>query len=270
MDKLEPSSNRFSIMGSVSNLFDRVCQRAGEVAAVVFNAINQTLEAEKHFEDPEIRVEDICRDRKARDRQCWKAIVGHINYPFMNLSTRPSLKVILMGEKKPHLFVKLPRRQLALFPDSMKVKLLNTEEDRLDIFFAIYFQEEGAKEFTLSIPELKEKGDDRVYVGFYGGSGVTRGSGETVPWHFIRKYTKSQARALKVGLTGDVGAFKIGAYSDNCRGPDYGVAVYGLVLTNSGRGFTIRKFLEHSESLQEFTTKVGSELTEIFKFNEDY
>jgi len=270
MDKVEPSSNRFSIMGSVANLFDGVCQRAGEVAAVVFNAINQTLEAEKHLEDPEVRIEDIRLDRKDRDRICWQAIYQKITYPSMNLSVRQSLKVIWMGGKEPHLFVKLPRRQLALFPDPMKVKLLNTEEDRLDIFFAIYFQEEGAKEFTLSIPELKEEGEDGVYVGFYGGSGVTRGSGETVPWHFIRKYTKLQARALNVGLTGDVGAFKIGAYSESCRGPDYGVAVYGLVLTNSGRGFTIRKFLEHSASLKEFTTKVGSELTEIFKFNEDY
>jgi len=270
MDKVEPSSNRFSIMGSVSNLFDGVCQRTGELAAVVFNAINQRLEAEEHLKDPEVLSADILCDRKERDWGCWQAIDQPITYPSMNLSTRQSLKVIWMGGREPHLFVKLPRRQLALFPDPMKVKLLNTEEDHLDIFFAIYFLSDEAKEFTLSIPELKEEGDDSVHVGFYGGSGVTRGSGQTVPWHFIRKYTKAQARALNVGLTGDVGAFKIGAFSKSCRGPDRGVAVYGLVLTNSGRGFTIRKLLEHTGSLKEFTTKVGSKLTEIFKFNEDY
>jgi hypothetical protein len=260
-------SRIYSFASYLYSYIDALIQRVDEYATSVFHAIH-----ERTADTPVLRdVEDglFVDARRDRDHESWERWLDPITYPSINLSTRQNLNVVHMGGREPHLFVKIPRRQIEYFPEPMKAKLLNIEDDKLDLFFAIYLQEEGNKEFRLSVPVWAHE-DYNVHVGFYGGDGVCRGSRRTVPWHFVREYTKEAAGDLKVGLTDDVGAFMMGAFRSDCQGPHRGVGVYGLVLKNVGRGAVIQKFLKSSDSLKEFIERAGAGMTEIFTFNEDY
>ena len=245
--------------------FDAVAQRINEHATAFFSS----------FEDAPLLVDVektpdrafLEHSRLERDLNLWD-LEKKIVPPFFNLSTRKSLEVSWVDDREPKLFVKLPRRQLHVFPVAMKRNLLNIEEDRLDVFFAIYVLDGGKKDFNLSFPQWK----NGCSLGFYGGTGVARGPGKTVPWHFIREYSERDVReGLTARLTGDIGAFKMGAFAQNCKGPSRGTAVYGLVLSDEGRGKAVRELLNHSYSIQEFVDRVGSdELTQIFTFNDNY
>ena len=261
------ASRVYSFASYLYSYVDALIQRVDEYAISVFHAVNTRMSDAPQLRDVEEGLFTV--DRRQRDREAWGTWLERITYPSINLSTKQSLNVVHMGGKEPHLFVKIPRRQIRYFPESMKAKLLNIEDDKLDLFFAIYLQEEGNKEFHLSVPVWAHE-DYNVHVGFYGGDGVCRGSRRTVPWHFIREYTKEAAGDLKVGLTDDVGAFMMGAFRSDCQGPHRGVGVYGLVLKNAGRGEVIQKILESSDSLKEFVERAGASMTEIFTFNEDY
>lgn len=261
------ASRVYSFASYLYSYIDALIQRVDEYAISVFNAIDAGISDVPQLRDVE---EGICTvDRRERECESWGSWLAPIIYPSINLSTRQSLDVVHMGGREPHLFVKIPRRQICHFPEPMKAKLLNIEDDKLDLFFAIYLQEEGSKEFHLSVPTWAHE-DYSVHVGFYGGDGVRRGSRRTVPWHFIREYNKEEARDLKVGLTDDVGAFMMGAFRSDCQGPHRGVGVYGLVLKNEGRGEVIQKILKSSDSLKDFVERAGANLAEIFTFNKDY
>jgi len=261
------ASRIYSFASYLYSYVDALIQRVDEYATSVFHAVDARISEAPRLRDVKEGLFTV--DRRERDREAWGTWSAPITYPSINLSTRQSINVVYMGGREPHLFVKIPRRQIRYFPEPMKAKLLNIEEDKLDLFFAIYLQEEGNKEFHLSVPQWAHE-DYNVHVGFYGGDGVCRGSRRTVPWHFIREYTKEEAGDLKVGLTNDVGAFMMGAFCSDCQGPHRGVGVYGLVAKNEGRGAVIREILRSSESLKEFVERAGEGMTEIFTFNEDY
>ena len=264
-------SRIYSFASYLYSYVDAVIQRVDEYATSAFHAIDAGFSDRPVLRDVEKELLPTLalEQKRQSDQQFWTGWFDSITYPSMNLSTRQSLHVVHMGGKEPHLFVKIPRRQIRYFPEPMKAKLLNIEDDKLDLYFAIYLQEEGNEEFSLSVPTWAPE-DYNVHVGFYGGDGVRRGSRTTVPWHFIREYTKKEAEDLKVGLTDDVGAFTMGAFRSNCKGPCCGVGVYGLVLKSSGRGQVIQEILKTSDSLKDFVERAGANITEIFTFNNDY
>lgn len=260
-------SRIYSFASYLYSYVDALIQRVDEYATSFFHVVNTRMSDVPQLRDVEGGL--FAEDKRKRDEEAWTSWLDPITYPSINLSTRQSLNVVHKGGKEPHLFVKIPRRQIQYFPEPMKAKLLNIEDDKLDLFFAIYLQEEGIKEFHLSMPVWAPE-DYNVHVGFYGGDGVCRGSRRTVPWHFIREYTKEAVEDLKVGLTADVGAFTMGAFRSDCQGPHRGVGIYGLVLKNMGRGEVIQKILRNSDSLKDFVERAGAGMTEIFTFNEDY
>jgi len=261
------ASHIYSFASYLYSSIDALIQRVDECTCSFFHALDARMS-----DTPELRdVEEglLAGKRRERDRKSWENWLAPITYPSINLSTKQSLNVVHMGGREPHLFVKIPRRQICHFPEPMKAKLLNIEDDKLDLFFAIYIHTVENKEFHLSVPLWADE-DYNVHVGFYGGDGVCRGSRRTVPWHFIRGYPKEDAGDLKVGLTDDVGAFMMGAFRSDSKGPYRGVGVYGLVLKNVGRGELIQKILKSSDSLEDFVRRAGANLTEIFTFNESY
>ncbi|MCB1109743.1 MAG: hypothetical protein KDK64_02085 [Chlamydiia bacterium] len=271
MERLEGS--RLGAIGQfLYSYIDSCLQRIDEYATVVFQTITARFEERVLLVDNEKKEgsKEVNEARLKYERQLWdEGMLSNISFPQMNFSLSPSVNVIQCERKEPEFYVKLPRGQITHFPRVMQERLLNVEEDRLDIFFAIYTLEEGKKELKLSVPEWAKE-DYRVHVGFYGGDGVRRGSGKTVPWHFIREFPKEEAKDLTVRVTDDVGAFMMGAYRTDCQGPFRGVAVYGLVLGEEGRGKVIRDLLKAQMPLGEFIQNVGSEVTEIFTFNDQY
>lgn len=160
------ASRVYSFASYLYSYVDALIQRVDEYAISVFYAVNARMSNVPQLRDVE---EGICTvDRRERDRESWGGWLEPITYPSINLSTKQSLHVVHMGGKEPHLFVKIPRRQIQYFPEPMKAKLLNIEDDKLDLFFVIYLQEEGSQEFRLSVPIWSYE-DYNVHVGFYGG-----------------------------------------------------------------------------------------------------
>ena len=266
-------SSRLGAIGQfLYSYVDSCLQRIDEVAAGVFQAITAQFEGQPRLVDNEKKegYQEVNQERFKTEKQRWEeGMRSSLSFPQMNLSLNSSVNVIQCETGEPKFYVKLPRGQITHFPDLMQKRLLNIEEDKLDIFFAIYTLEGGVKELKLSVPEWAEI-DYPVHVGFYGGDGVRRGSGKTVPWHFIRELSKGETRDLTVRVTDDVGAFMMGAYRADCEGPFRGVAVYGLILGEEGRGNVIRDLLGSSVTLGKFVQNVGSEVTEIFTFNDQY
>ncbi|MCB1107106.1 MAG: hypothetical protein KDK76_03315 [Chlamydiia bacterium] len=263
---------------------ETLVQRVDEYACLSFQWINDSFNPPPSYQDVEryedqqemknLRLEEMKNLRLVRDLASWESIKNPIKW-VMNLTSGPDNRpVIQLGGRNPFFVVRLPRRQHIHLPEPIKNKLLNIPDDSLDIFFAIYDKpNDGSDEFNLTLPQLNERGNE-VSVGFYGGTGIERGRLETVPWHFIRRYSMDGGDHFKARLTGEVGAFTMGAYASDCRGPYRGIALYGLVLSQEGRGTVLREALRQSfnekKSLETFVQFAGDDLPQIFTFNNDY
>lgn len=264
--RIDGSSFR-SVGQFIYDIGEGVMQRVDEYAYCFFSYLLSKLDNNGPvLRDNGKESVQISQDRGRLEKEKWdQEIQRGIQLPQMNLSLSEGINVMSGDGKEPPFYVKLPRSQVMLFPPALHRHLLNIEEDRLNIYFAVYFLEDHKKELALSVPKLIGK-EESIWVGFYGGDGVSRGSGNTVPWYYQRMYLRSEIKDFTLTVTEDVGAFQMGSYLADCKGPYEGVALFGLVFRNQG----IRDLLHDHLTLQELVNTIGGGLTEIFTYNDSY
>lgn len=221
--------------------------------------------------------------------------VGHPSgySPFMQVGKYQSENYL---PARNFLSVSLPRRQIIYFPKLLQEHLLQFTEEQLELQFVIFQKPlSGSADFSLIFhhlffPDYPQLGEmtKNISTGLFGGSGIKRGTGRSIPWGTIQKndikvhadgesYFHSPNNQ-RVQMDGEVGTFYVGASFADCKDTTkikaYGVMGVVLDLDDetdvSNPALKISQMLEESKTLKEFVDGCGGEIKKLFTFNENY
>ncbi|QVL57603.1 MAG: hypothetical protein KFB93_00570 [Simkaniaceae bacterium] len=213
--------------------------------------------------------------------------------PFMQVGNYQHQNYIL---GIPYLSVVLPRRQIACFPKPLQDHLLRFSEEELELQFVIFKKPlSGSADFSLifhhlffsDYPHIGKK-QQQISVGLFGGQGIKKGIGRSIPWEKIQKddiivHTDGESYFhspdnLRIQMEGKVGTFYVGASYINCNDSKQNRAygVMGVILDLDDvsdvecPALSIEQRVEESRTLKEFVDGCGGEIRKLFTFNPDY